>query len=60
MKNYDTNEAKKESINSYDNMKIKTGSATYSFTQSWVENEALKDILVGLIAEDLNKQQFNG
>ncbi len=35
---------------------IKTGSSSYTFTQSWIENEALKDILVGLIADDYNNQ----
>lgn len=36
-------------------IKIVTGSSTYSFTPSWVQNESLKDILAGLIADDLNK-----
>jgi len=41
-----------------DNMiTIKTGKASYSFTQSWVENKALKDILVDMIAEDYNSRQ---
>lgn len=40
----------------YEITKIKTESGSYSFTQSWVENEALKDILVGLVADDLNRQ----
>lgn len=42
-----------------DKITIKTGKSTYSFTQSWVENSALKDILVGLIADDYNSQQNN-
>lgn len=40
-------------------IKIVTGSSTYSFTNSWVENEALKGVLAGLIAEDLNKLKNN-
>ena len=40
-----------------DKITIKTPSSTYSFTQSWVENEELNGILVGLIADDLNRQQ---
>lgn len=33
---------------------FKTPSSTYRFTPSWTENAGLKDILVGLIADDLN------
>lgn len=33
---------------------FKTPSSTYRFTPSWTENVGLKDILVGLIADDLN------
>lgn len=43
-------------IDATEKIKINTGKTTYSFTQDWVENEALKDVLVGLIADDLNKQ----
>ena len=45
----------KEAFISDDKITIKTGSSTYSFTQSWVENDALKDILAGLVADDLNR-----
>ncbi len=50
------NELKNASIDPSEKIKINTGRTTYSFTQDWVENEALKDVLVGLIADDLNKQ----
>ncbi len=50
--NYDAKN--KEAIDSPDRTVIKTGASTYTFTQSWVENEALRDILVGLIADDYN------
>ena len=53
MKCDDTDEAKKEIMNSSERIIIKTGSTTYNFSQSWVENKALKDILVDLIAEEL-------
>jgi len=56
MKNADNEEDKKDFLDSSDRTVIKTGSSTYSFTNSWVENDALKDILVGLIVDDLNKQ----
>ena len=56
MKTDDNKEAKKDALDSSDRTVIKTGSSTYSFTNSWVENDALKDILVGLIADDYNKQ----
>ena len=36
-------------------IKINTGSGSYSFTNAWTENEALRDILSGLVAEDLNR-----
>ena len=55
MKNDENNRAKNE-IGLSDKIQFKTGSSTYSFTQQWIENEALKDILVGLIANDYNKQ----
>lgn len=34
---------------------INTGKTKYSFTDSWVENDALKDILVGMISDDLKE-----
>ncbi|MEA4895760.1 MAG: hypothetical protein VB064_10930 [Oscillospiraceae bacterium] len=52
MKNSDKTEAEKGKLETFGNTTIKTGKSTYTFTQSWVENEALKDILVGLIADD--------
>lgn len=56
MKSDYNDETKNEAINPSDRTTIKTKSTTYSFTKSWIENEALKDILVGLIADDYNKQ----
>ncbi|MGI5986022.1 MAG: hypothetical protein GXY01_05585 [Clostridiales bacterium] len=55
MKIYDNDEVKKEVGDSSEKITFKTGSTTYTFTQSWIENKALKDILVGLIADDYNK-----
>lgn len=52
------NEGKKEASKSDDKITIKTPVTTYSFSQSWVDNEDLNGILVGLIADDFNKQQF--
>lgn len=61
--NSDINESqngnKNNQVNSSDKITFKTGNSTYSFTKSWVENDALKDILVGLIVDDYNKQGFN-
>jgi hypothetical protein len=55
--NIDNNSGEKKEIGkSFDKTTIKTGSSTYTFTQSWIENDALKDILVGLIADDYNNQ----
>lgn len=54
MNNDDNSAAEKKKIESFDKTTIKTGSTSYTFTQSWIENEALKDILVGLIADDYN------
>ena len=49
-------EKEKRKPESFDKTTIKTGISSYTFTQSWIENEALKDILVGLIADDYNNQ----
>lgn len=59
MSSYNDEKMKKEAENTPDNIKIKTPSTTYSFTQSWVENKALNDILVDLIADDFSKQNYN-
>lgn len=48
----DDKEPKSEIINSEEKITFKTPKTTYSFSQSWIENEALKDILVDLIADD--------
>ena len=45
-----------DGINISDKTVFVTGSTTYSFTQSWVEKDALRDILVGLIADDFKPQ----
>lgn len=45
----------KEPNKSEERIKINTGSGSYSFTSAWTENEALRDILTGLVAEDLNR-----
>lgn len=45
---------------SEERIKINTGSSTYSFTEDWTKNEALRDILSGLVAEDLNRNFGNG
>ncbi len=42
----------KKPVNS-DMTVFKTPTSTYRFTPSWVEHEGLKDILVGLISDDL-------
>ena len=52
----DYTEEKKEIVKSIDKTTIKTGSSSYTFSQAWIENEALKDILVGLIADDYKIQ----
>ena len=56
MNNGDNSEGKKEIPKSIDKTTIKTGSSSYTFSQDWIENEALKDILVGLIADDYKIQ----
>ena len=40
-----------------DMMVFKTPSSTYRFTPSWVEHDGLKDILVGLISDDLKNPE---
>ncbi len=52
----DKAEADKGKIESLEKTTIKTGNSSYTFTQSWIENEALKDILVGLISDDYSNQ----
>jgi len=42
---------------SHDMTVFKTPNSTYRFTPSWVEHEGLKDILVGLISDDLGGKQ---
>ena len=55
--NTDANtEKEKRKPESIDKTTIKTGNSSYTFTQSWVENEALKDILVGLVADDFSNK----
>jgi len=49
-----------ESVNPYEKITINTGISKYSFTQSWIENPSLKDILVGLIADDYSSLHNNG
>jgi len=50
----------KEAVGPSEKTTINTGISTYSFTQSWIENPSLKDILVGLIAEDYTSLHNNG
>lgn len=38
-----------------DRIVINTGSSKYSFSQSWLENDGLKSVLVGLVSDDLNR-----
>jgi len=52
MEKSDIEGARNLPLSSSDKITIKTGISTYSFTQSWVENKALNDILVGMIVED--------
>ncbi len=52
MKNDNNDEESRVVLDPAENTVIKTGRSTYRFNQSWIENEALKDILVGLIADD--------
>jgi len=51
--NSDNKEPKSEIMDTSDKITFKTPKTTYSFSKSWIENEALKDILVDLIVEDL-------
>lgn len=50
---------KKGALSPYEKMTFNTGVSKYSFTQAWLENQALKDILVDLIAEDYSRMQNN-
>lgn len=52
MEKSDIDGARNIPLSASDKITIKTGKTTYSFTQSWVENKALNDILVGMIVED--------
>jgi len=52
MEKSDIDGLKNPALGSSDKVTIKTGVSTYSFTQAWVENKALNDILVGMIVED--------
>ncbi len=53
------NNSNKDSIiDSSDKIVFDTGISTYKFTKSWIENEALKDILVDLIADDYKQLEF--
>ena len=53
------NHAKNErdNLSGQDMMVFKTPNSTYRFTPSWVEHDGLKDILVGLISDDLQKPE---
>jgi hypothetical protein len=55
MENNIGNVPKKEPVDAPERITFKTGSSSYSFSQAWVENSALKDILVGLIVDDYRK-----
>lgn len=55
MKRNEPDETAKPIADSVSNTTIKTGVSSYSFSPSWLENQALKDILVGLIADDYNR-----
>lgn len=48
-------EPKEEKTDSPERITIKTGSSKYTFSPSWLENEGLRGILTGLVADDLNK-----
>lgn len=48
---------KPDNLSEQDMMVFKTPSSTYRFTPSWVEHDGLKDILVGLISDDLKKPE---
>lgn len=54
--NNDSNQDR--NFDSSDKIVYNTGISTYKFTKSWVENDALKDLLVDLIADDYKQQQF--
>ncbi len=57
MKHSDFDETTKPAAESVSKTTIITGASSYSFTPSWLENQALKDILVGLIADDYHKPE---
>ena len=50
---------KKGAASPIDKTTFNTGVSKYSFTQAWVENQSLKDILVGLIADDYSSLHNN-
>lgn len=39
---------------------INTGNSKYSFSPSWLENEGLRGILVGLVSDDLKGHLTDG
>ncbi len=43
-------------VNPDEKITIQTGNGKYSFSKDWVENKALNNLLVGLIADDLTQQ----
>lgn len=55
MKSNDSEKTNNEGNTQPERVVIKTGKSTYAYTKSWVENDALKDILVGLVAEDFKQ-----
>jgi hypothetical protein len=57
MKRNDHDETAKPIAESVSKTTIKTGVSSYSFSPSWLENQALKDILVGMIADDYHKPE---
>ena len=57
MSSSDSESTKNDKLKPIDKTTIKTGQSTYSFSQAWVENEALKDILAGLVADDFKQDK---
>jgi hypothetical protein len=53
MKSDESKESNLEIPDISDKITFKTPKTTYSFSQSWLDNEALKGILVDLIVDDL-------
>ena len=49
----------KDAVSPSEKITIDTGVSKYSFTQSWIDNPALKDILVGLVADDYSSLHNN-